>query len=211
MRDRVLLGGRVLTEGAPTRALTRGLEDRVVAEASGPGRTRRDPAPGRPASGDDLEASSARRGWSGHGEREDTDVPRAPSRERHAIEGGEELQVVLGIRGGLAGESPGADAGLAAEGLDLEARVVGEGREPGGPGREPGLDPGVGLERQAVLDRVALDAELLERDEVQIVDALEGQQLAELAQLVGRPRRDDEPAPGPSECAQRRTVASAAA
>ena len=131
--------------------------------------------------------------------------------DRDAGELGEELRVVLAVGRVQAGIAPGSNPRATAERLDLDAGIVSERRQSRCPCGEAGLDPGVGLERQAVLDRVALDAELLERDEVQIVDALEGQQLAELAQLVGRPRRDDEPAPGPSECAQRRTVASAAA
>jgi hypothetical protein len=73
--------------------------------------------------------------------------------------------------------------------VDLEPGVIGERRQARGARGEAGLDPGVGLEREPVLDRLAFDAELIERDEPRLVDS---EELAELAELVVGARRDDD-------------------
>lgn len=207
----MLLRRRILAERSPARRLPGRFEDRVVAEAARAGGPQRDPAPGRPAPGRHLEAPGPPRSDLGPGEREDADVARAAAFRRQAGERGEELGVVLGVGRGLAREPAGPDAWPAPERIDLEAGVIGEGRQTGRPGREPGLDPGVGLERQAVLDRVASDPELVERQEVEVDEALVSQELTQLTQLVRRSRRDDEPGAAPPDRGQRRTVASAAA
>ena len=211
VRDSMLLGGAVLAERPAAGWLPRGLEDRVVAETPSPRRPHRDPAPGRAAPGEDIDGPSATGDRLRHRQREDADVARTAALRGQATEGGEQLLVVLGVGRGLAGEPPGPDAGPAVEGIDLEARIVCQGGQPGRPGRESRLDPGVRLECQAVLDRIAEYADLVERDEVEVVESLAGEELPELAQLVGRARRDDEPAAARRGWDQRRTVASAAA
>jgi len=207
----MLLRGAVLAERAPAGGLRRGLEDRVVAEAAGSERPGGDPAAGRASPRHDVEAAAAIRDRPGQGKGQHADVAGTPTLRRQAFEGGEELRIVLFVGRRLAGIAPGPNARSTAEGIDLQSRVIGEGRQAGGAGREAGLDPGVRLESQAVLDRVAGNAQLIERSEVEVGQPLEREQLPELAQLVGRARRDDEPAAAPRRSGQRRTVASAAA
>ena len=76
--------------------------------------------------------------------------------------------------------------------VDLDPRVVGQCGQPGRLRREARLDPGIRLERQAVLDRVARHTELVEGHEVRVP---QGQQFAQLAQLVGRAGRDHDSGP----------------
>ena len=207
----MLLRRAVLAERSAARLLRSGLEDRVVAESAGPSRRCRDPAAGRPPPGQDLQATPTLRDGRRQGQREDADVPCTAAGRWQAVERGEELRVVLRVSRGLARVAPRPDARAAIERVHLEAGVVGQRRQAGRPGGEAGLDAGVRLERQAVLDRVTPNPELIERDEVQVVKAFRGEQLPQLAQLVGRPRRDDQPAAAPLGRGQRRTVASAAA
>ena len=93
-----------------------------------------------------------------------------------------------------AGVAPGVDAGSAVERVDLDARVVGQRRQPGHPGVVARLEPGVRLERRAVLDRLGVGwhARVVEVDEL---DPRRPEELAQLAQLVGRAGRDDDPRP----------------
>jgi len=207
----MFLRGVELSEGATALRLRRGLEDRVVAEAADSERAGRDPAASRSPPGQDLEAPPATGHRSRERECQDADVAGAAPCRGQAFEGAEELRVVLRIGRGFACVPPRPDAGSAIERVDLEPRVVGEGRQAGGAGGEAGLDPGVRLEREAVLDRVARDRELVERYEIKVGEAFECQELPELAQLVRRACRDDEPAAAPRRRGQRRTVASAAA
>jgi hypothetical protein len=163
MRDGVLVGGAVLPERPAARTLPCRLEQRVVAEAAAPARFERDPSARRPAAGPNFQ--SAGRARIGQGEREDAHVASAPPRHGHVRELAQQLCVVLVVGGVRARVASRADARQAAERLDLDARVVGERRQAGRPGGEPRLDPGVRLERQAVLNRLPGDAELVERDE----------------------------------------------
>jgi len=109
------------------------------------------------------------------------------------------------------------DARPALQGVDLEAGIIGEGRQAGRSSGKPGLDPGIRLEREAVLDRLSFDAEIVKGDEV---DAVDIEQLPELAKLMGRARGDDDArscergghsATGAVQGPQRRTVERAAA
>ena len=132
VRDRVLLGRRPQPERPPAGRLGRRLEDRVVAE---PARSRAaiacDPAATRPPrERDPLAAARAR--VAGQRQREHAHVARAAALGRQALERGEQLGVVVGVGGVLAGVAPRPDAGAAAEGVDLEAGVVGERRQAGG-------------------------------------------------------------------------------
>ena len=210
VRDSMLLRGAVLAECPAARRLGRRLEEWVVPEPAGADETGRDPAAGCPSSRHDLETpATPRRCRQSQGQH--ADVARAASLGRQAVERDEELGVVLGVRRGLAGVTAGPDPRAGIEGVDLEPRVVGKGRQTGRSGGEAGLDPGVRLEGEAVLDRVTRDPELVEGDEVQVVEPFDSEQLPELAQLVGRAGCDDEPAAAPRRRGQRRTVASAAA
>jgi hypothetical protein len=195
----------VLAERPATGGLGSGLEDRVVAEAAAPARRGRDPAAAGSPPAQESQAPGRRR--IRDREAEHAHVPGAASRRRQARELRQQLRVVLGIGGVRAGKAAGPDPGPAIEGVDLDPRVVGQGRQAGRASREAGLDPGVRLERLAVLDRLALDAEVVERDEL---DLRQREELAQLAQLVARARRDDEPR-APGDGAQRRTFASASA
>ena len=201
MGDRVLLVGAVLAEGSATGALTSWLKQRVVAEAATPARLERDPAARRPAPDEHAEPARGRLIVEGEGQR--ADVARAAALDGHVRELAQQLRVVVVIRGVRAGVSPRANAGCPAEYLDLDARVVGERWQAGQSGREPGLDPSVRLERQAILDRLARRVQVVERDEL---DTFEVEQRSELAQLVRRAGGNDE-APG----GQRRTEASTVA
>ena len=89
----------------------------------------------------------------------------------------------------LGGASPagGEQAGRAVEGLDAEAGIVGEGRQPGCLGGRMGLEGGVLGEHGAGLVRLG-QAELSRRDGL---DAVLRQQLAHLAQLARIMRRGD--------------------
>jgi hypothetical protein len=163
MRDGVLLGGAVLPERPAAGTLPRRLEQRVVAEAAAPARLERDPPARRPAAGPDVQTGGCTRLRQGEGE--GAHVASAPPRHRHLRELAEQLRVVLLVGRVRARVAPGADAGQATERLDLDARVIGERRQAGRSRGEACLDPGVRLEGQAVLDRLAADAELVERDE----------------------------------------------
>src|SRR4029077_14887709 len=97
------------------------------------------------------------------------------------------------------GVASGPHAGSTAQRVDLDARIVGEGRQPAGADPESGLDRGVGLERLAVLDRLTVDAKVVERDKLGLI---ERQKLTQLTQLVRRVCRDEQ-----APFAHRRTVA----
>ena len=127
----------------------------------------------------------------------------------------EELGVVVLVGRVGSGIAPGPHAGTAPERVDLDPRVVGQRQQAGLTGVGAGLDPRVRLERRPVLDRLRAGrhARVVERDQLRRV---EREQLAQLAQLVGRARREDDPRwvaggrPGRAP-AHRLTVASAAA
>jgi hypothetical protein len=69
-----------------------------------------------------------------------------------AAEGGEEFAVVLVVAGFFAGVAGGADAGFAAEGIDFEAGIVGEGEAFGEGGGFDGFFDGIVAQRGGVLD-----------------------------------------------------------
>jgi hypothetical protein len=124
------------------------------------------------------------------GEGEHAHVAGAASLDGNALELAQQLRVVV-LVGGLRARIPaGSDAREPAERLDLDPGVVGDGRQAGGSRREAGLDPGVGLEGQPILDWLAGNAELVEGDEPR---SLEAQEIAQLARLVRGAGRDDEP------------------
>jgi hypothetical protein len=189
MRDRVFLGGRPLAERAAPGRLPVRLEDRVVAEAAAAARRGRDPAAGRAT--DEADRHGIARAGTGarRREREHAHVPRAAAFGREAVKLGEELRVVVEVGRGRSRVPPGPHAGSPVEGVDLETGVVGEGRQPGPPRTEPGLDPGVRRERLAGLLGVVGDAQVVEADELA---ALEPEELAQLAELVDRVGRDEE-------------------
>ena len=220
MGDPVLLGGGVLAERAAPGWLGLGLEDRVIAESPAAPRGLGDPSPGRPPP--NLDPQAARRRRVRGRERQHADVAGRALRRRQSLELAEQSNVVLLVGGVRASIPTRPNAGPATERVDLETGIVGQGRQAGGPSGEPGLDARVRLEGEAVLDGLALDAEIVERDEV---DAVDVEQLPQLSKLVGRVRRDDDASSG--SCGhlvgglsvpfravprrQRRTVARAAA
>src|SRR5204863_6120667 len=148
-------------------------------ESATPARFESDSSGRRTAAG--LEVQTARGGRIGQRDREDADVASATLPRGNACELAQELGVVLIVGRTGPRVAPRANAGGATERLDLDPGVVGEGGQSRRPRREPRLDPGVGLEGQAVLDGLAGDAELVERDEAGV---LEVQELPQLAQLV---------------------------
>jgi hypothetical protein len=157
----MLLLGRELAECTAARRLHRGLEDRVVAEAAGTLRDDRDPTAARPAPHDDLEGTAiADRGGARQGE--DADVPGEAALRRQPGELLQQLRVVLLVRGARTRVAAGPNARSPIERLDLQARIVGERRQARRPSTESGLDPGVRLERQAILDWIAADPEVIE-------------------------------------------------
>ena len=180
--------GRPQAERPAAGRLRRRLEDRVVAEPAGPQRARRDPAAAGAAGQAEADAA-ARTRVAGECQGEHAHVARAAPLGRQPGERRQELRVVVVVRGVLAGVASRPDAGRPAQGVDLDARIVGQRRQTAGPQPEARLDRGVRLERRAVLDRIALDPELVERDELGMV---ERQQLAQLAQLVDRARGDEQ-------------------
>ena len=117
------------------------------------------------------------------------DIAGAAAHGWQACQGFEQLAVVVGVGGVLAGVAPGPDAGTPVQRVHLDPGVVGQGRQAARPGAEPGFQGRVRLEGLAVLDRVAGDPDLVERDQL---GAVEVQQLAEFAQLVGRARGDEQ-------------------
>jgi hypothetical protein len=206
MGDRALLGDGLLAERPPARRFAGRLEDRVVAEAAIAPRTGGDPAPQRPADLGGDRQSAAQADPIGQHERHDADVARSALTRRQSGQRRQQLGVVVEIGGVLAGVAPGSDAGPAAQGVDLDPRVVGDRGQPCQAGVEAGLEPGIGLERCAVLDRIAGNAQRIEVDQL---SAVRSEQLGQLDQLVPGARRDDDP--GPVGLAQRRTPASASA
>jgi hypothetical protein len=204
--DRVLLVSGVLPECPAAGALPCRLEQRVITEPAAPARLERDP-PARGAAPDD-EAQPARRRRVLERQGQGADVASAAVLDGHARELTEELGVVLVVRRVRAGVAPRPDAGRPSERLDLDARVVGECRQARQSGREPGLDPGVRLEGQAVLDGLTRDAKLIERDEVRAVEAEEGPELPQLVRGSGGDGQPSRAAVGRAS-GQRRTEASA--
>ena len=97
-----------------------------------------------------------------------------------------------------AGAAPGSarahlNLGIAlAEGVDLETGVVGQGRQAGKRGEEARLLGRVRFERIAVLDRVARNAGVVEADQP---CGKRAAQVAQLAQLVRRPGRNEQARP----------------
>ncbi len=136
-------------------------------------------------------------------QREHADVSGTALLRGEAVQCLEQLRVVVRIGRVLSGVPPGAHARTAAQRVHFQAGVVGQCRQSAGTQPEPRLDRGVRLEGRAVLDRVALDPEVVERHEIRPTQV---QQLAQFAQLVGGARRDQEAPVG-----HRRTVARAAA
>jgi hypothetical protein len=94
----------------------------------------------------------------------------------------EQLRVVVVVRGLRAGVAAGEDARPAAQRVDLEAGIVGERRESGPRRVVAGLDPGIGLEGETGLVRLALDAHVVRREQLHAGGEI--QQLAQLAELV---------------------------
>jgi len=205
VRDRGLLPWCVLPERPAAGSLARRLEQRVVAEAAAPARFEGDPAPGCASARRDQQPARRRRIL--EGEREDAHVARGPALERDARELAHELLVVVRVGRVRTGIAPRSDARAAIEGVDLEPRIVGEGRQAGRPRGEAGLDPGVGLEGEPVLDGLSRDPELVERDESR---GTKPEQVPQLAQLVLGACRDDDPSRRwvGRRFAQRRTGAS---
>jgi len=207
MRDPGLVGRRLLAERPATDRLPDRLEDRVVAEAAPAARPFADPATKRaPRLGRDRQATSIA-GMLGQDKNQDAHVAGAPGGRRQAGQGVQQLGVVLEVGRVLARIAPGPDAGGAVERVDLDPRVVGDRREAGQASVEAGLQAGIGLERGAVLDRVAGQPQRVEADELGSVRL---EQLGQLGQLVARAGRDDNPGPLGRE-PQRRTPASASA
>jgi hypothetical protein len=138
-----------------------------------------DPAPSRAAARRDQQPARRRRVR--EGEREDAHVARGAALERDVGELSQQLLVVVRVGCVGTGVAPRSDARAAIEGLDLEPRIVGERRQAGRARGEAGLDSGVGLEGQPVLDGLTGDAELVERDEPR---GPQPEQVAQLAKLV---------------------------
>ena len=156
MRDRVLLGRRVEAERPAARRFCLRLEDRVVAEARAAARRHGDPAAADAPSEPDARVARLH-------EREDADVLRRALLRRLARERGQELPIVVVVGRVRTGVATRPDARSAAKRVNLEPRVISEGRQAGCGGREPCLELGVGLEGLAVLDDVAGDTEVVER------------------------------------------------
>ena len=76
--------------------------------------------------------AAARARVAGQRQREHAHVARPASLGRQAVERGEQLGVVVGVGGVLAGVAPRPDARPAVERVDLEPGVVGERRQAGG-------------------------------------------------------------------------------
>jgi hypothetical protein len=163
--DRVFLGRRVEPERPTARRLGGRLEDRVVAETTTASWTRGDAAAARaPRFGGDQQ-TSARSGRIGQDQGQDADVPGTATLGGETAKAREQLRVVLGVGRGLAGEASCSDARPAIERVDLETRVVGQGRQPGQAGVEARLEPGVRGESLAVLDGLLGQPDGVERDE----------------------------------------------
>ena len=175
-----------------------GSKMRVVAEALVAPRGRRDAAAARAAPDQRLEAA-ARAAVAREGQREDAHVARATPIGGQGAELGQELRVVGRVGRVRAGVAARPHAGAAAQRIHLEARVVGQRRQPRTPGVEPGLQARVGLERLAGLLGLVGDADVVGRHELDVGPDL--QELAQLAQLVARARRDEQAAPRPRHLA----------
>ena len=201
----------VLAEGAAAGRLAGWLEDRVVAEAAAPARLDRDPAAAGPAAHVTIRRPPGGRGVRQR-EREHADVARAraPSaRSRRAPRGAWRCSPRPWRP--VAGVAARPDTRRAAERVDLEPGIVGQGRQAGGADAKRALIAGVGLERLAVLDRLAGDAEVVERDELDAGRA----EAARAARAACGPTACATSERGgrrsPSAPGQRRTVASAVA
>ena len=138
-------GGHSPTVAPPGRLDGR-LEDGVVAEAA------RRPAgavPIRPSNVPRVDRDgepAAGAGPVGQGQGEHAAIAGAAALGRQARQRREQLRVVVRVGRLLAGVAPGPDARPAAEGVDLQAGIVGQRGEPGASGVEARLERRVGRE-----------------------------------------------------------------
>ena len=151
-------------------------EDRVVAE----------PAPPRPSGRDRTAAVASKRAEDppSGGQRHDADEPAAPAGRGNAAEQTEEFFEVGPIHLVFSCEAGGADAGAAAERLDLQAGVFGQHRQDRVTRSLDRFFHRVGQERGAVFAHRRDAGEAVERDQP---DRNPFQQAAELPDLVAVP------------------------
>jgi hypothetical protein len=162
----VLLVGRVLRERPTPGRLSFRLEDRVVSEAAAPAGRVGDPPFECPVGDRDDARDATVAGAIRAREDERAAVPGRPIPGPEVAQQAEQVRVVLLVGRVDRGEAPRPNARRAAEGVDLEPRVVGQ----DGLARErrvaERLERGVLVERGAVLRDLVVDAEVGERDEL---------------------------------------------
>jgi hypothetical protein len=116
----------------------------------------------------------------------DTPVAAGPVGGGDIAQGRDELGVVVGVGGVVARVACRAHAGCAVEGIDLDPRVVGDRRKPGGPGNGSRFGEGVGGELVERLFENEVWRDVVKRDQLNV-----SQQGRDLFGLVPVARRED--------------------
>ena len=116
-----------------------------------------------------------------------------------ARQGGQELGVVVLVRGILARVAARSNAGKPAQRIDLQPRVVGQRREARAAGIEARLERRVRRERGPGLVRLVGDPGLVQGDQLRV---RRPDQVAQLAQLVTGPGRDEQARAGGGDAAR---------
>src|ERR1035437_1867021 len=130
VRDAVLGLGRPFAQGLASGRLSQGLEDGVVAKAAVALGRDRDAAFACAVSETDGQAAT-RATLLRQDQRQYAAIPGAAPLGREAAQRPQQLDVVVLVRGRLAGVALRVDAGSAAEVVHFETGVVGEGGEAG--------------------------------------------------------------------------------